>query len=279
MTGETAPTTRRVVVIAATLALAAAVGGFGLLTASSASAGGTARSSIIGGHRADFADWPFMAALYYKGTFICGGSVISSTEVLTAAHCARGLKVARMVVVTGRPKLKKRSVGQKLEVAAKEVHPDYRVTERHDVAVLTLASSTTAPPVVLADESEDAAYTTRGTRLRVAGYGARDQIGVRLPGYLKETAERVQRNRRCRRVYGKRFYSARSMICAQGRRIPRARGVRTQVCAGDSGGPLVADTPAGPRQVGVVSYAGLFCGDGFTPSVYARVSDALEFID
>ncbi len=69
------------------------------------------------------------------------------------------------------------------------------------------------------------------------------------------------------------------MICAQGRRIPRARGVRTQICGGDSGGPLVADTSAGVRQVGVVSYAGLFCGDSFTPSSYARVSDALDFIN
>lgn len=278
MTGENAQRGRRVAVIAVTAALAAAAG-FGLLAPSGADAGGTARSSIVGGHRADLADWPFIAALFHRGQFICGGSVISSTEVLTAAHCARGLKVARMVVVTGRPKLRKRSVGQKIEVLAKEVHPDYRVTERHDVAVLTLVSPTSAPPVVLADESEDAAHTVPGTRLRVAGYGARDQLAIRMPGFLKETAERVLRNRRCRRVYGKRFYRAESMICAQGRRIPRARGVRTQVCAGDSGGPLMADTPAGPRQVGVVSYAGLFCGDSFTPSVYARVSDALEFIE
>jgi secreted trypsin-like serine protease len=279
MTGEIAPRGRNVAAIVATLGLAAALLASSGLSAGRASAGATARSSILGGHRADPADWPFAVALYFKGSFICSGSVITSTEVLTAAHCARGLRIARMRVVTGRPVLRDHSVGQKIKVVAKEVHPDYAVTARHDVAVLTLAEPTTAPPVTLADETEDATYTVPGTPLRVAGYGARDQLGFRLPGFLKETTETVRSNRRCRRVYSKRFFSGKTMICAQGRRIPRARGVRTQICSGDSGGPLVADTPAGVRQVGVVSFAGLFCGDPFTPSAYARVADALDFIN
>jgi secreted trypsin-like serine protease len=277
MSGEIALGPRRAAVIVAVLAVA--VLATGVLAASGASAGPRAKSSIIGGHRADPADWPFVAALYFKGSFYCGGSVISPTEVLTAAHCARGLRIRRIRVVTGRPQLKKKAVGQTIKVAAKEIHPDYKLNERHDVAVLTLAEATTATPVTLASESEDVTYTAPGTVLRVAGYGARDQLGFRLPGFLKETFEAVRSNKRCRRVYGKRFYSGKAMICAQGRRIPRARGLRTQICGGDSGGPLVADTPAGVRQVGVVSYAGLFCGDSFTPSVYARVADALDFIN
>jgi len=278
VTGETAQSTRIVAVVAATVALGACVAGAAALP-KAAEAGPMAKSSIIGGHRADPAGWPFVVALYFKGQFICGGSVISSTEVLTAAHCAKGLRIAKMRVVIGRPVLRDKSVGQKIEVIAKKVHPDFAKIQRHDVAVLTLAEATTASPVVLADATEDATYTVPGTPLRVAGYGARDQLGFRLPGFLKETSERVLSNKRCRRVYGKRFYSGKAMICAQGRKIPRGRGVRTQICAGDSGAPLVADTPAGVRQVGVVSYAGLFCGDSFTPSSYARVSDALDFID
>ena len=277
MTGENAHRTRRTAVIATALALCAAVTATALVPRNAA-AGPTARSSIIGGHRADPADWPFVAALYFRGDFICTGSVISSTEVLTAAHCAKGLRIAKMRVVTGRPVLKQKSVGQRIGVASKRVHPDYSKNQRHDVAVLTLAEATTAPPVTLADVSEDATYTVPGTALRVAGYGARDQLGFRLPGYLKETTETVRTNRRCRRVYGKRFYSGKTMICTQGRRIPHARGVRTQICSGDSGGPLVAETPGGVRQVGVVSFAGIFCGDGFTPGAYARVADALDFI-
>lgn len=277
MTGENGQRTRAAVALTAAVALCACVAATSLAP-SRAAAGPTASSSIIGGYRADPADWPFVAALYFRGEFICSGSVISSTEVLTAAHCAKGLRIAKMLIVTGRPVLKQKSVGQRIEVAAKRVHPDFAKSQRHDVAVLTLAEPTTVPPVTLADEDEDATHTVPGTQLRVAGYGARDQLGFRLPGFLKETTERVKANRRCRQVYGKRFYTGVTMICAQGRRIPRARGVRTQICSGDSGGPLVADTPSGVRQVGVVSFAGLFCGDSFTPSSYARVSAALSFI-
>jgi secreted trypsin-like serine protease len=274
-----APKNRNLALITATLGLLAALLAGTALPAAGASAGPTAGSSIVGGYRADPAAWPFVAALYFKGEFYCSGSVIAPTRVLTAAHCAKGLKTARIRVVTGRPQLKRKNVGQTSKVSAKAIHPDYGVNQRHDVAVLTLATATVATPVTLASESEDAAHTVPGTRLRVAGYGARDQLGFRLPGYLKETVERMLPNRRCRRVYGKRFFSAKTMICAQGRRIPRGRGVRTQICSGDSGGPLVADTPAGVRQVGVVSFAGFFCGDSFTPSAYARVADALDFID
>jgi secreted trypsin-like serine protease len=263
--------------IIALVVLGAALTLTGMLGAGGASAAPRAQGSIVGGYRADPAEWPFIAVLYVGGRFNCGGSVISSTEVLTAAHCARGVRVSKMRIVTGRPNLKETSVGQTIAVAAKRVHPDYAINQRHDLAVLTLAEPTIAPPVMIASEAEDATFSVPGTALRVAGYGARDLFGYLFPRLLKQTVERVLSTRRCRRVYG-RFFSGRTMICAQGGRIPFARGIRTQVCRGDSGGPLVADTPAGPRQLGVVSFGGFFCGDPYSPSSYARVADALDFI-
>jgi secreted trypsin-like serine protease len=69
------------------------------------------------------------------------------------------------------------------------------------------------------------------------------------------------------------------MICALGRRVARFRGphvFRTTSCSGDSGGPLVAQTPGGPRIVGVVSAGPIPCGGG--PSIYSRVESSLRFI-
>ena len=71
------------------------------------------------------------------------------------------------------------------------------------------------------------------------------------------------------------------MVCALGKVIRRygrrAYPYRTTTCTGDSGGPLVAQTPDGPRLVGVTSVGPVPCGVG-APSIYARVSAGLPFI-
>ena len=44
---------------------------------------------IVNGNRATRGQFPHQAALYLDGTSFCGGSLISTTYVLTAAHCAQ----------------------------------------------------------------------------------------------------------------------------------------------------------------------------------------------
>lgn len=45
---------------------------------------------IVGGQEAIPGDWGWQIALLDYGTFICGGSLINSQWVLTAAHCVAG---------------------------------------------------------------------------------------------------------------------------------------------------------------------------------------------
>lgn len=42
---------------------------------------------IVGGHNADVGEWPWIAALFNAGRQFCGGSLIDSTHILSAAHC------------------------------------------------------------------------------------------------------------------------------------------------------------------------------------------------
>jgi secreted trypsin-like serine protease len=71
------------------------------------------------------------------------------------------------------------------------------------------------------------------------------------------------------------------MICALGKKRKRAGRfkIHTSACTGDSGAPLVADTARGPIELGTVSFGGALCGLPQAPSVYSRVSSALDFIN
>lgn len=230
---------------------------------------------ILGGGAADFSQWSFAAAILHRGRFHCSGAIIDSRHVLTAGHCAIGIKARRFSVVTGRADLRDGAAGQVHAVSAKYVSNPQR---RNDLSMLRLATPTSSPPVAVATRDEDRAATAEGLPVRVAGWGATTMFHSKLPGFLKATALRVRSNRRCLKAYGK-TYKGVSMICAQGAPLKKGRfAPRTSPCGGDSGGPLVADTPAGARLVGTVSFGPSLCGLPFAPVAFARVSDDLDFI-
>jgi trypsin len=246
-----------------------------------ATAAPRAHSSIVGGERADPAQWPYAVAIFRKGHLHCGGSVIGPTKVLTAGHCVDGFNLANFQVIIGRSDLRDQAAGQTIGVSSGRVHPDFEQTGLHDVAVLNLAQPTTAPPIALATPDQSAAATAVGSPLRVAGYGAISPFGIHLSPFLKSTYELVRTDRRCLKAYTRDLYAPESMICALGAR--RKHGgrfkIHTSACSGDSGGPLVADTPAGAIEVGTVSFGGALCGLPAAPTVYSRVASSLDFIN
>ena len=44
---------------------------------------------VVGGKDSHPGEWPWHVALYFSGQYFCGGSLISDTFVLTAAHCVQ----------------------------------------------------------------------------------------------------------------------------------------------------------------------------------------------
>jgi len=263
----------------AVLACASALGVAALPSA--APAAPRARASVVGGGRADPAQWPFAVAIFRKVHMHCSGSVIGPTKVLTAGHCLDGFNVANLQVIVGRPTLRDTSVGQTIGVVSGRVHPDFEQTGLHDVAVLNLASPTSVTPIALATPDQNNAATPVGAQLRVAGYGATNPFGTHLSGFLKATIEQSRSDNRCLKAYTRDLFAPESMICALGalKKKPGRFKIHTSACSGDSGGPLVADTATGPVEVGTVSYGGALCGLPAAPTVYSRVSASLDFIN
>ena len=257
----------------------AAVGiGFWLTMAGGVSAGPGGGERIIGGNVANPSDWPFAAAITTpSGSQFCGGTVISSDAVLTAAHCmvddfGDPANPSSIRVVTGRPDLTDEGSGQELQVDDVFVHRQYLRKFRHDVAVIRLSDPTTAAPAVLATEEEDESATEVGDELRVAGWGSTKRAGGAGSDVLLEVATFVTKTRKCERSFT--FFQASEEICTFGEPMGENR---TSSCYGDSGGPLIADTLVGARLVGAVSYGGIRCGVK-DPTVYASVAANLGFI-
>lgn len=263
-----------------TAAAALAALALAVCAAAPAAGGPTAKPSVMGGGPADRVQFAFAAAILQDGRFACSGSVVSPRHVLTAGHCAR-VPASKIQVVTGRYDMRKPSTGQTFRVIAKAIHPGYKRSQSHDLAVLTLAAATPAPSIAVATTEQGRIAARRGQGMTVAGWGATTPFHDRASGILKTTTVIGTGKRPCHRRYGKAF-RGKSMICARGPKLnPRKKqSLRTSPCAGDSGGPLLGTTPQGQRLVGAVSFGPRLCGLPFVPVAYAKTFDAsaLAFI-
>ncbi|XP_058448680.1 uncharacterized protein LOC131428652 [Malaya genurostris] len=220
---------------------------------------------IIGGHKVDVKNFPYQLSLRSNGNHVCGGSVISRSWALTAAHCLYpGRDVTTISLRAGSSG--RLAGGQIYNVTRIVIHPQYDPTLfNNDVAVLKVStpfSGQHVAPVLLAQEGYNPAEGIRGV---VSGWG-RTLTDDSLPTVLYAVEIPIVGKSVCSRSWGESLLTD-NMICAG--------QLGRDSCNGDSGGPLVS----GGRQIGVVSWGSTDCG-GPLPAVYTHLgrADVRRFI-
>ncbi|MFF4308380.1 trypsin-like serine protease [Streptomyces sp. NPDC001601] len=270
----------------------AAVNG-GTTTTKTPSNGSAVSPKIIGGGTTTISSAPWMAQLWYydtKGTsstsddvgFFCGGSVISPTKILTAAHCVKGYKwsTTESVVITGTASLPTTNSdgsdnlhgGTVSAVLRQWNHPSYTVSSNgapnNDIAVLTLAAPVKATPIRMTTNTDTGSYTgTAAGTAKVYGWGRTSSTTQDISETLKTATLPIDSDATCTAAYGSTDFVKGHMVCAGAAATGSDTGTTT-TCNGDSGGPLVV----GGRIVGVVSWGVEDCVAKGAYAVFTKVS-------
>jgi secreted trypsin-like serine protease len=223
--------------------------------------------AIVGGHATANGAYPSVAEITFGNAFLCTGTLISPTYVLTAGHCGSvtGDAVASpaawpaplITVRIGNDNAD--TGGEVVPVKQAIVEPSYLATSGYDITLLQLSRASTKAPTKVAGTGDTGLWTA-GTSEKIVGWGTTTENG-NTPSHLQEAQVPITTDAYCGGAYSD--FDPQTMICAG---FPQGG---TDTCQGDSGGPMFG---AGNLVVGATSF-GEGCARAGKPGVYARVGD------
>ncbi|KAG6804302.1 chymotrypsin-1 [Apis mellifera caucasica] len=223
---------------------------------------GVPESKIVGGKDALSGQFPYQVSLRKNKSHFCGGSIIDSRTILTAAHCVEGLSNLNGITVqAGTNQLNSGGVSYVPEKVV--AHRSFNALSLvNDIALIRvnqdISFTNLIQPIKLASGSK----TYEGSDCILSGWGT-TKLNGNVPNNLQWIKLKIETEQKCKQAH---WRVQSSHICTFTKSGEGA-------CHGDSGGPLVV----GDLQVGIVSF-GQPCAVG-KPDVYTRVSSFTSWIN
>ncbi|MGF1749185.1 S1 family peptidase [Vibrio cionasavignyae] len=246
---------------------------------------------IVNGENASAADFPSYVGLYidsteYDGRYssgaYCGGTLLDSEHVLTAAHCIEG-DLAAGLFTTVLPMLEDESNflnADRRRVVEVYIHPNFsnNITALlpNDVAVLKLETSTSSG--VAAHLASSESYRSSSYSFTAVGHG-NIRSNVEGTTILQKTNLQWVNNTLCAANFRNGRNLTDKQVCFTGD-ASQSTGLKAGTCQGDSGGPIYWDDGGVQTQVGITSFGPSTCGDNNSAvtAVYTEISDYRSWI-
>ncbi|XP_049790925.1 brachyurin-like isoform X11 [Schistocerca nitens] len=232
---------------------------------------------ITNGEVATLGQFPYQAGLIItvsEGQVFCGGSIISDTWILTAAHCADPGTLFEIHL--GALYVRQEEAQQVvLSSTTKIVHNRYVASPpSNDIALVQLPSAVSfneyIQPVNLPSSSE-LNNKFVGAETTVSGWGLESDSSEQISEVLRYAVAPVISHLTCNLRYLLQINDD-MHICTSG-----DNGVST--CNGDSGGPLVIyEDDGSATQIGIVSFGIILGCEVGWPPVFTRVTNYMDWI-
>ncbi|KAG4075794.1 hypothetical protein HA402_003620 [Bradysia odoriphaga] len=237
---------------------------------------------IVGGRPAQPHQFPYQAAVLMflpdiGGQALCGGSLVGTQTILTAAHCVDGATHGTIVLgahfLTNQAEPNQRRIA--VPGSAVVMHPDWNpLLIRDDVAIVRLGGPAPLIPGVIQaailPAMSDVNYDFAGEDGVVSGWGVTNSANPVAAEVLHYVYDNILTHAQC--SFSIPVIIQPTMICMTG-------SANRGACNGDSGGPLTVRRGGNSMQVGIVSFGVAIGGcENIFPSVFGRVTSYLPWL-